>query len=1013
MKNDLDEDLIPYLSRLASKSAKVPLNASNVSYSTDGRHITVTPIAGGLPKLVQGASGVFTYTRLSLNELEAQWGRLRIPAKTYPNFNAFKAAVLQYNSVSLDPSDVTLTFPLDLSGQTTFILTANANSIRLTGKTTMTLFTPAIARLSFDMQASLAGAGRQIVLGCVYSASQPTPDKVSVTLDGVTLTPTFSQIWNVANCWYVKVTTTKDLPNGNVRVTMESSLPVGTGHREESGGQYWPTNDIDYPVVKLYEYTQNTISHPSVGLYNRTRNSVDLTINADALSKNKAAVDISGMFSNANITSIPAGLFDGLGISGAYCAFMYSGITSLPNALFAKATVSGNWTSAFENTNLTAFQDGLFPAKTTITSMARMFYSCTKLATINANVFKHAAATLTNISYAFSNTAFTAVPTGLLDGLTTVDNATYLFEYTQFSSIPNNLFASLKQITSLDGIFSGSQLGGAVPAGLFSGFVNAVSAQNTFTRAKITTIPTDLFKGCTNIRSFNSCFINCAMLTSVPDTLFADCKLITDLSSAFSGCEGASPFPVGILKGLQYLQQADNAFSYFGDRGDQVTVKFTKELLADCKALSSASRMFMACMFDSIEEGAFDSQTSLQNAANFFGGASWSSSGAPITSVPETLFRNCQSLSNITGFFAFAKFKTVPAKLFQNLPSRGGLRSLNGIFHGCSDLTTVPADLFLGMSNVTNIDELFSGYPSRYTSGFTTIPVGLFTPFADRIDSAINTFSCSKVTTLKGTELAGMSNVTTIEGMFSHTPIVSVPAGLFDSMVSMYRAVSLFEGCSKLTTLPASIFSKCVRLSRFNRMFAQCTSLETLVPGWFDKLEGIYEGIEVFAGCTALTTVPSKLFPPLTNIMDLTSMFNQCVNLKLVKTGWIDFSLNTQRCILNSAFAGCNPALDFETGALPYKANYDMTYMLSQMNITQPNGGVLTIGFEGDVTRLAKAFKSVDNSGPPSARSMLTIYNNTTTNYNLTGAARTVLTAMGLDQSDISTVFGPWTTIVW
>lgn len=140
MKNDLDETLLPHLAKLASTAAMVPLNENNATFVRSGVYLSAFPIPGGVPTLVQDAKGSFTYTRVALDVLTAQWGAIRIPAKLYANFEAFRAVVLQYNAINFDVSDLTLTFPLDLTNVNKVELRATDISIRFVGYTNARVF---------------------------------------------------------------------------------------------------------------------------------------------------------------------------------------------------------------------------------------------------------------------------------------------------------------------------------------------------------------------------------------------------------------------------------------------------------------------------------------------------------------------------------------------------------------------------------------------------------------------------------------------------------------------------------------------------------------------------------------------------------------------------------------------------------------------------------------------------------------------------------------------------------
>ena len=145
-----------------------------------------------------------------------------------------------------------------------------------------------------------------------------------------------------------------------------------------------------------------------------------------------------------------------------YCFSGCTGLTSIPENLFASNTAVTNFSSCFSGcTSLTSIPANLFASNTAVTNFRECFLRCSGLTSIPANLFA-------------SNTAVTTFEMCFLgcSGLT---------------SIPANLFASNTAVTKFSGCFS-----------LCSG---------------LTSIPEKLFANNTAATDFDICFYNCTGLT--------------------------------------------------------------------------------------------------------------------------------------------------------------------------------------------------------------------------------------------------------------------------------------------------------------------------------------------------------------------------------------------------------------------------------------------------------------------------------------------------------------------
>ena len=76
-----------------------------------------------------------------------------------------------------------------------------------------------------------------------------------------------------------------------------------------------------------------------------------------------------------------------------------------------------------------------------------------------------------------------------------------------------------------------------IPANLFKGCSKVTSFAQTFSQCQsLVEIPAGLFDDCTSATSFSQTFYNCKSLLTTPEGLFDNFKLVTNFSSCFQSC---------------------------------------------------------------------------------------------------------------------------------------------------------------------------------------------------------------------------------------------------------------------------------------------------------------------------------------------------------------------------------------------------------------------------------------------------------------------------------------------
>ena len=164
-------------------------------------------------------------------------------------------------------------------------------------------------------------------------------------------------------------------------------------------------------------------------------------------------------------------------------------------------------------------------------------------------------------------------------------------------------------------------------------------------------------------------------------------------------------------------------------------------------------------------------------------------------------------------------------------------------FDLCTNLTTIPPDLFKGVTGAA--EGMFRSTFADCTN-LTEIPTGLFSNVNGAADFMFfGTFqNCTSLATIHGDLFSGVTGKA--DGMFRAT----------------------FYGCSALTDIPDGLFSNVngAAAEMFNVTFCGCSALTKIPNGLFDGVNAaaakMFYG--TFYGCSELTTIPDGLFDGVT-----------------------------------------------------------------------------------------------------------------------------------------------------
>lgn len=176
--------------------------------------------------------------------------------------------------------------------------------------------------------------------------------------------------------------------------------------------------------------------------------------------------------------------------------------------------------------------------------------------------------------------------------------------------------------------------------------------------------------------------------------------------------------------------------------------------------------------------------------------------------------------------------------------------------------------------------SIFDDYSTKalsYGTGFNT-DIPLFLDFKSPLEIDPSFFSYRDDLTDISCMFAGCSQLATI------------PDGLFDPLVNLERARSLFVYCIKLNDIQGKMFSKCTHLKDVSSMFYKC---------WMSKIPGdIFEGCDeidtaenTFAS-SKITKIPVGLFSNKRHLDSVKGCFQECENLTSIPEGLFDDCIN-------------------------------------------------------------------------------------------------------------------------
>lgn len=691
-----------------------------------------------------------------------------------------------------------------------------------------------------------------------------------------------------------------------------------------------------------------------------------LAIPKDLFANQSNVLSFEGTFENCRgLTTIPENLFANNPLVTTYkSVFMgCKGITSITKNIFGSSIPSAtNMENAFRETGLTSIPDSMF-ANAPLVSNYNYIFDNTEITEIPANCF--AGGTNASSVNAWDKTKITSIGDNALAGLESTDGM--LSNMTALETIGNDIF--------------GDNL--IVATNMFNGDSNLKTMGNL--NVSNVTDFTNIFKGCNNLGTLvgfydnlttknptikaNISFIDCIVLTHdsllnisnslvtmTKDTIqtltlsSASLDLLTieerfaiinkwwniagynptiteDLANRIAiGLKGDSTSSATTVEttGLYYYVSLKDStttvqqrvYAVTKDRGmiydyDNVpeyeyligySVNNSEEISTEWVAKGKDNDTYWADSYVGKLRAALKTLSEkVSNITGIYIGVNSSSGYVKHTGINGDTQGMAETIIPPNTFLSNASY-TSDNPLFPNLKEiqintpdsddKFTAKNIYGLFKACSNLINININNF-DSSKTEHMGDLFSN-----CSSLTNNSLSFLANWSNDVCTNMGSmfFGCSKLTSMVDIKMPAVTNA---YFMYSYTGITSVTGNLLGTKIE--DANNMFTGCSSLTTLPSdytTIFGNNPNLTDVSSLFYGCSKLVNVgqlpVDGnsnigytWNEtkaknqilgKCPNVVDASYIFSD-TGITEIPIAAFYNNPNLTDISGAFYSCTSM--------------------------------------------------------------------------------------------------------------------------------------
>lgn len=185
----------------------------------------------------------------------------------------------------------------------------------------------------------------------------------------------------------------------------------------------------------------------------------------------------------------------------------------------------------------------------------------------------------------------------------------------------------------------------------YAGLSLLTSFYNVFYNSIITTIPSNLFKYCTEVTTFQAVFDACQLIIEIPVGLFNSCTKVTDFSIAFDDCALLEIIPSGLFDHCPLIT------TFFVTFQNTALTSIPSGLFDYCVNAKSMASTFKNTEITSIPYDIFDHQV-LTNIRSTFEGCSLLEGNAPAL---WNTYSDVVGLGCFIGCVGLNNYATIPA----------------------------------------------------------------------------------------------------------------------------------------------------------------------------------------------------------------------------------------------------------------------------------------------------------------------------------------------------------------
>ena len=321
------------------------------------------------------------------------------------------------------------------------------------------------------------------------------------------------------------------------------------------------------------------------------------------------------------------------------------------------------------------------------------------------------------------------------------------------------------------------------------------------------------------------------------------------------------------------------------------------------------------------------SNVNMSNITNGFYGCS------NLTSIPVNLFKYCTSVTNFTNtFYDCTSLTSIPNNLFKY---NTGVTTFAGTFGNCTNLTSIPNNIFDYNTKVTNFSEIF-----RNCTHITTIPVNLFKYNIDVINFSGTFRDCTSLTIIPNNIFDYNTKVTSFTSTFYNcTSIATIPVDLFRYNTGVTTFAGTLGRCTSIATIPVDLFRYNTGVTSFNSTFQYCTI--TIIPvDLFRYNTSVIDFSYIFRD-TSITSISNNIFDYNTKVSNFNGTFYNCGSIATIPVDL--FRYNTGVTSFNSTFAHCKniilPPIIFNLSTLNIVT--DFSYFMDITSTSDSNSGTI------------------------------------------------------------------------